>query len=264
MRQLTKLSQPFPDAYVEKAPKGKYGSFVAHHVINQALLATVGPFDFRCVQIIRSYVPPRVDKESGEVKKSEINDAVTGVIARLTVEIDGRTVSIEEAGDCEDPQNWNTDGARLKDAMSDALKRCAMRLGLGIHLWAQEHFFLHDSLLAKEQEDGTTAEQSTQTTDTGEASSAAPHSVGAPAGGTKPPLPEPVPSVGQHKSTKQRQLAHIHVLGEQLGLDHEAVKSLAIEKNLLPEFSSMSEMTGKERAQFLALLTAMQQEAASA
>ena len=30
--------------------------------------------------------------------------------------------------------------------MSDALKRCAMRLGLGLHLWAQKDYALHDIL----------------------------------------------------------------------------------------------------------------------
>ena len=36
----------------------------------------------------------------------------------------------------------------FKDAASDALKRCAMRLGLGLHLWAQEHYFLDQQLRA--------------------------------------------------------------------------------------------------------------------
>jgi hypothetical protein len=35
---------------------------------------------------------------------------------------------------------------------SDALKRCAMRLGLGLRLWAQEHYFLDQQLKAQHRE----------------------------------------------------------------------------------------------------------------
>ena len=54
----------------------------------------------------------------------------------MTVEIDGQLVTVEEAGD-RTTFNWHTDGARLKDAISDAVKRCAMAFGVGLHLWAQ-------------------------------------------------------------------------------------------------------------------------------
>jgi hypothetical protein len=46
-------------------------------------------------------------------------------------------------------------GELLKEGISDALKRCAMRLGLGLHLWAfdsakkQDNYYLHDTLEAK-------------------------------------------------------------------------------------------------------------------
>ena len=40
----------------------------------------------------------------------------------------------------------------MKDAMSDAIKRCAMALGVGLHLWSQmgdqDEYFL-DKQLAK-------------------------------------------------------------------------------------------------------------------
>ena len=42
-----------------------------------------------------------------------------------------------------------TNGARLKNAVSDAHKRCAMRVGLGLHLYAQDDYFLLDQLEVK-------------------------------------------------------------------------------------------------------------------
>ena len=77
----------------------------------------------------------------------------------LTVEIDGQLVTVEEAGDVEQPFNWNTDGARLKDAISDAVKRCAMAFGVGLHLWAQfegkSEYFLDKQLEKALEEDDT-------------------------------------------------------------------------------------------------------------
>jgi hypothetical protein len=37
----------------------------------------------------------------------------------------------------------------MKDAASDALKRCAMRMGLGLHLWSQDKYILHTTLESK-------------------------------------------------------------------------------------------------------------------
>jgi hypothetical protein len=62
--------------------------------------------------------------------------------------VDGIPVRVEEVGDCEQPHNWPHDGARLKDAMSDSLKRCAMRLGVTLHLWSGDEFSLYDQLRA--------------------------------------------------------------------------------------------------------------------
>jgi hypothetical protein len=38
----------------------------------------------------------------------------------------------------------------MKDAMSDAFKRCAMRCGLGLHLWSQGDYYLYDRLTEAE------------------------------------------------------------------------------------------------------------------
>jgi hypothetical protein len=71
---------------------------------------------------------------------------IVGAVWRLALVIDGRTVRLEEAGDVEAPHNWRHDGQRLKQAASDAIKRCAMRAGLGLHLWAGESYVLDGRL----------------------------------------------------------------------------------------------------------------------
>ena len=64
--------------------------------------------------------------------------------------IRNKEISVVEAGDVENPTNWKTNGARMKDAMSDAIKRCAMALGVGLHLWSQidgqDEYFLDKQL----------------------------------------------------------------------------------------------------------------------
>lgn len=128
MKQLHELSRPFPSEFVHKAPKGKFGDYIQHSVIRQRLLSVVGPYSQEVKEILREEVK---DKD-GNVKS-----IVVGVVLALTIEVDGQLVTVEEAGDVENPFNWKTDGARLKDAVSDGLKRCAMAIGCGLHLWSQ-------------------------------------------------------------------------------------------------------------------------------
>jgi hypothetical protein len=109
---------------------GKFAAdYVSHAIVNEILLAVVGPFDFHVTQIV-------TDKDG----------AVTGCLGTLTVDVDGRTTSITEVGDTTGQED--SEGSALKNAASDALKRCAMRLGLGLHLWAKPGmFFLHEQLI---------------------------------------------------------------------------------------------------------------------
>jgi hypothetical protein len=131
MTQLQQLAEPFPKHLVKDPPKGKHGKYVPHSAVTERLLAVVGPFATGIAKVIYD----------GEI--------VTGCILEIAVEIDGRTVTVQEAGEASNPQS-KTNGARLKDATSDAIKRCAMRLGLGLHLWSQGDYFLHDELVKAE------------------------------------------------------------------------------------------------------------------
>jgi hypothetical protein len=146
---LAKLAQPFPARMVERDPQGH--PYVAHENVTQWLLGIVGAFSFELVQVIRgdvAEVPPDPKGRSDRAKAGTpaLHEVIVGAVYRLTVEVDGRTVRVEEVGDVEDPVNWKTDGARLKQAASDAIKRCAMRLGLGLGLWAGPRYVLHERL----------------------------------------------------------------------------------------------------------------------
>jgi len=132
--QLYELSRPFPESLVKQKPGKFAASYVEHSVISQRLLEVLGPHDFAVERIV-----------------TNADGTVTGCTATLTVEIDGRRVSVTEVGDVERPGDNN--GSALKNAASDALKRCAMRLGVGLHLWSQENYYL-DKALEKRKNDG--------------------------------------------------------------------------------------------------------------
>ncbi len=140
---LQELSKPFPQKYIHKNPTG-FGEYIQHSVIRQRLLSVLGPFEQKVIQVF---------KEEMTDKQGKTKTVTTGVVLEMTFNIAGRNVSVQEIGDVEQPFNWKTEGARMKDAVSDAVKRCAMAIGCGLHLWAQfegkSEYFL-DQQLAKE------------------------------------------------------------------------------------------------------------------
>jgi hypothetical protein len=149
--QLRRLAKPFPDDVIASAPKGG-GDYVPHAVVNQALLYILGAFDFQLVEVHRGDVLDRQDRQFVDGKSELLlHNVIVAATYRLTCEIDGRRTVIEATGDVGNPTNWQHDGARLKDAESDALKRCASRIGLGLHLWSKGHYGLHSWLSAATQ-----------------------------------------------------------------------------------------------------------------
>ena len=128
MNQLYELSRQFPDEWVKKAPNGKFGNFIPHSVIAQRLLEVCGPFNWEVVELIR-------EEKAGKV---------VGCFGRLTVEVDGKEVTVTAIGDVENDQG--NDGTNAKHAESDAFKRCAMKIGLGLHLWAGDEYYLDKKL----------------------------------------------------------------------------------------------------------------------
>ena len=125
--QLYELSRPFPEKLVKQKPGKFAASYVEHSVISQRLLEVVGPHSFEVKQFI-----------------TNPDGVVTGCLATLTCAVDGVEVRVTEVGDVEHPGSNNASSG--KSAASDALKRCAMRLGVGLHLWSQENYYLNTAL----------------------------------------------------------------------------------------------------------------------
>ena len=104
MNQLYELSRKFPDKFIHKKASG-FGDYIQHSVIRQRLLTVLGAYSTDIVETLYD------------------DGIITGVVLKLSCVIDGKEISVVEAGDVENPTNWKTNGARMKDAMSDAIKR---------------------------------------------------------------------------------------------------------------------------------------------
>ncbi len=151
MSQFADLAQPFSGKYVKTKPGPSKAAYVEHSDITQRLLQVCGPYDQKVVQVIRGDIAEVLDRNTGEIKHPAKQDVVVGCVLSLSVTVDGVRTTIEEVGEVEHPHNHSTDASRLKFAVSDAFKRCAMRLGLGLHLWCQDHYFL-DKVLSRDEQ----------------------------------------------------------------------------------------------------------------
>jgi hypothetical protein len=156
---LFELSRAIPRRFIRSIDKGgRQSSYVPHWVVEQILLATVGPFSWELTRVLRGPVPATTTGSPPKVREwPALSNAVVGAVYRLTAMVDGVMVPIEETGSCDAGAYEDNDGERLKKAASDALKRCAMRLGVGIHLWCKttDEFFLPTVLRAGEPEKQT-------------------------------------------------------------------------------------------------------------
>ena len=125
---LYQLARKFPESMIEKKPGKFEAAYLSHGVITSRLLEVLGPFDWSISKVI-----------------TNADGIAVGCIGRLEVEVDGRPVVVEEVGDIE--HVGPNSASNLKNASSDALKRAAMRLCLGLHLWVgEQHYYLDKSL----------------------------------------------------------------------------------------------------------------------
>jgi hypothetical protein len=211
--QLLALSMPFPQRVIHEKPGGGGGSYVPHHLYTQRLLLHLHSFDLTMVEKIEGYVPAKPATANSPAKPA-LEKAVVGVVLRLTVVIDGEKSRVEEVGDCEQPHNWGTDGARLKDAWSDAVKRCCARLGLGTHLYAKEasEYILYEALkrqLASASPGGGEGEAAPVAQQVGTPESEEPAGVTGPSPQASPPS-EPDTSPSPDAAPDETTLALVH------------------------------------------------------
>jgi hypothetical protein len=122
-----RLAKQFPVQLVSQIKKGnRTEDYINHSVIAQRLLQVVGPYDW----------------DFDVIYQGENPIAIKGT---LTVTVDGKEVSVAGSGT---PQNKTEDiGEQIKKMESDAFKRAASKLGAGLHLWAQDQYFLFANLL---------------------------------------------------------------------------------------------------------------------
>ncbi len=133
--QAQALAARIPAEFIKAPPQGKFGKYISHDDITQIALALVGPFDFEVTEVVRGFIPEW--KKDGQVKNPERPHGIVAALCRVTVDIDGRRTTVQETGEANSP-DIHTDGSNLKSAGSDGIKRCFMRLGLGLELWVEQ------------------------------------------------------------------------------------------------------------------------------
>ena len=122
-----KLIKDFPKNVINKAPQGKFGDYISHGIITKRLVDVAPNYNFT-YEVLR-------DKDN----------AIVGAKCRL--EIPGLGIK-EDVGDVDVHaiKRNLTESELLKLAVSDGIKRCAMRFGLGLdQLWnggvtEEEHY----------------------------------------------------------------------------------------------------------------------------
>jgi len=129
-----KLSKEWNKAVVKKLPVSykKDGiSYVDHTQVTQRLIALIPDVQFKAGSFIYD------DYEDLEGRRRKI---LTGVEYTIEGTIDGHLRSVTEVGMCDKPfevegRKPANNGERAKECISDAVKRCGMRLGIGIELY---------------------------------------------------------------------------------------------------------------------------------
>ena len=129
-----KLSKAWNKAVIKKLPVSykKDGiSYVDHTQVTQRLIALIPDVQFK----LGCHIYDKYEDLEGRQKK-----ILTGVEYTIEGTIDGHFRSVTEVGMCDKPFDVEgrkpaNNGERAKECISDAVKRCGMRLGIGIELY---------------------------------------------------------------------------------------------------------------------------------
>ena len=118
--QLIQLTKPVSPVFIETKPKARRNlTFVGHANVTQLLLAAVGPYSWEKV--------PGSDLFDGEGN-------LEAQVWRLTVEIDGKEVSVESTGDY-DNMKGKSQGFRAQVCEGNAYRRAASKIGVFLEGW---------------------------------------------------------------------------------------------------------------------------------
>lgn len=131
MKQKYALAKVFPKDFVKQIKKA-HGEedYLPFGTIAQRLLEVCGNYDWTIKEVI--YEP---------------NGQVSGCIGELQVLIDNNIVAVQGSGSANTINTKDNNGDLLKKAESDAFKRCARNLGLGLHLWTGDNPYWLEKVL---------------------------------------------------------------------------------------------------------------------
>ena len=157
------ISKPWNKTFVKKINKG-FGDidYVEHTQVTQKLIALIPDLDITTGDIIYD----KIEDVNGVARSF-----VTGLKVTLTGTVDNKLITREDYGMCdkpffhENPNKVQNNGQRIKECMSDGIKRAAMRMGVGIELydtdaWLSSYLQARDvTTLVKEEEKNKVTEE---------------------------------------------------------------------------------------------------------
>ena len=132
------LSKAWNKKFV-KQKKQSFGDvdYVDHTQVTQKLIALIPDLNMN----LGSVYYDKIEDDNGNQRKF-----LTGCDYTISGTIDGEFRTVTEAGMCDKPffakenskSPVSNNGQRLKECISDAVKRCALRLGVGVELYDSE------------------------------------------------------------------------------------------------------------------------------
>ena len=128
------LSKAWNKSVVKKLPVSykKDGiDYVEHTQVTQKLIALIPDVQMELIDVFYD-THYNIDGDKLTI--------LSGCTYKISGTIDGQLRSVVEAGMCDKPfesenRRVSNNGERLKESISDAIKRCGMRLGIGIELY---------------------------------------------------------------------------------------------------------------------------------
>ena len=136
-----------------KQKKMSYGNidYVDHTQVTQKLIALIPDVHISINHNVGEggYVYDDYTTQDGDIKR-----ILTGVAVTISGTIDGQYRTVDEVGMCDKPFEGEgakppaNNGERAKECMSDGIKRCGLRLGVGVELYGKDQVAWLSSFLS--------------------------------------------------------------------------------------------------------------------